>query len=202
MLWNASEGNPSGIPSSYLRHLDHTWDDGDISLAGCLDRFDCSEEITDLDIEEAIELLGKVNPEDWPDVENIKTINIDELLFREDEGETEDYNESEHELSEKVEKVLTHCIESVFGEKVTKVRTANGKYFTKDAQYGQDGEGSFKGSFEFNGSKFSFQIYPDESGWSVSYRLNPESLDSLPPIPPEDGKQEVEERKTRNKGWR
>jgi len=202
MLWNASEGNPSGIPAHYLAHLDHTWDDGDISLVRCLDRFDCSEEVTDLDLEEAIELLGKVNPEDWPDINNIETISIDDLLFDSEEEEVKNYTESEHELSEKVEKVLTHCIESVFGEKIAKVRTVNGKYFTKNGQYGQDSDGSFKGSFEYNGYKFSFQIYPDESGWSVSYRLNPESLDSLPPIPPDEGKQEVQERRNRNKGWR
>jgi hypothetical protein len=204
MLFNASEGNPSGIPESYLRHLDHTWCDGSVSLVPLLDKFDCSEEITDLDFEEALEILGKVAPEDWPFASDIEVVDVDALLRIYDEDATpglEDFNESEHEMSVRVEKVLTHCIESVFGEKVEKVRSAGGGYFGKDGQFGQDETGTFAGTFEYNGSKFDFQIYPDESGWSVSYRLTPESLDSLPPVPPEDGKQVVEDRKVRNRRW-
>jgi len=204
MLWNASEGNPANIPESYLRHLDHDWCDGSVSLVPLLDKFDCSEEITDLDFEEALEILGKVSPEDWPDASDIEVVDVDALIRIYDEDATpgiEDFNESEIELAHQVEQTLTHCIESVFGEKVQKVRSSGGKYFSKDGQYGQDETGTFAGMFEYNGSKFDFQIYPDESGWSVSYRIKTESLDALPPVPPEDGKQVVEDRKVRQRRW-
>ena len=204
MLFNASEGNPAGIPESYLRHLDHRWCDGDISLVPLLDRFDCSEEITDLDFEEALEILGKVDPEDWPFYSDIVSVDVDALIRIYDEDATpavEDFNESEHELSVQVEKVLQHCVESVFGEKVEKVRSAGDGFFSKDGQFGQDESGTYSGTFEYNGSKFDFQVYPDDSGWSLSYRLKSESLDSLPPVPPEDGKQVVEDRKVRQRRW-
>ena len=204
MLWNASECNPASIPSTYTIHLSHCYNDGDVSLAPLLNKFDCSEEITDLDFEEALEILGKVSPEDWPFYSDIVSVDVDALIRIYDEDATpytEDFNESEHEMSVQVEKVLAHCIESVFGEKVEKVRSAGGGYFGKDGQFGQDETGTFSGTFEYNSSKFDFQIYPDDSGWSVSYRLTPESLDSLPPVPPEDGKQVVEDRKVRQRRW-
>lgn len=204
MLWNASEGDPSRIPSSYLRHLDHTWSDGDISLVGCLDRFDCSENIEDFELEEAIELLGKVNPDDWPDPESIESVDPAALLRDNDDNHDDDdesFDFAEITLEEKVEQVLTHIIESVFGQKVDKVRSMTGKFFGKDNNYGKSEDGSFTGRFEFDGKKFNFQIHPDPEGWSIQYRMMAESYDSLPPVPHEMGKKKEEEQHTRGRGW-
>jgi hypothetical protein len=199
-LWDASEGEPSRIPSNYADHLRHEYRDGDISLAHLLPKFEHVEGLEDFEVEEAIEMLGKVHPEDWPYPGEVESVDVEELLKIYDEDASSfDFAETPGTTSEKAELVLRHAIESVFGDTVDKVRSSSGDYPDVENGYLQEPDGSYRGSFEYDGKKFDFQIEPDESGWSVQYRMQAKSLDNLPPITDMDNQ---EEESSRNKGWR
>jgi hypothetical protein len=191
MLWDASEGNPARIPGHYAEHLHHRYSDGDISMAHLLPKFDYVEGLENYELEEAIEMLGKVSPDDWPFSADIQCVNAEELLrIYDDDACSMDFAETPGTTSEKAELVLRHAIESVFGDKVDKVRSSNGQFPDVDNQYLQQPDGSFKGSFEYSGNKFDFTIEPDETSWTMQYRMAAASLDKLPPVtnvPHEDG---------------
>jgi hypothetical protein len=206
MLWQASEGRPENIPGHYLTHLEHTYSDGSISLAGLLNKIDYSESLEDYELEEVIEMLGKVQPGDWPDPADILSIDAPSMLRIYDaneEGGHSDFVETEapSTTSEKAEKVLRHAIESVFGDKVQKVRSAKGDFPDEDNGYLQEANGAFKGKFEFGGKVFDFTLEPDESGWTLQYRMQASSLDSLPPIPPDAIEGENVEKRLHHRGW-
>jgi hypothetical protein len=200
MLLDASGGDPSRIPWHYAEHLRHEYHDGDISLVHLLPRLDHVEDLEDYELEEAIEMLGRVNPEDWPYPEEIESINASELLRVYDE-DASDFNfaETPGTTSEKAELVLRHAIESVLGDIVQKVRSDSGDYPDAENLYLQQPDGSFKGSFEYDGNKFDFQLEPDELGWTLQYRMSASSLDKLPPISDMGG--QVDE-SSRNRGWK
>jgi hypothetical protein len=206
MLWDASEGDPLGIPSHYSNHLAHTYVDGDISLAPLLNRFEDYEFIEDYEFDEAVELLGKVRPEDWPNIEDIESVNLRDLLNPLSEDEV-DFAEDNLGTAQTIEKGLAKVIESVLGEPVDNIRGGGGGYPSSDNNFLQEGDGTFKGTFKHGEHKFDFQIFPDENGWTVTYRLSAESLDSLPPFHDEDKDEDDPTkkdytRKSRNKGWR
>jgi len=203
MLWNASEGDPANIPQYYANHLSYTWSDGDISLASLLPKFECYSELEDYEIEESIELLGKVKPGDWPDVEDIEGIDLEELLHVYDEVEEDsfDYVEDNLGLSEQVMKALKHTIESVFGDVVHNIRSKSGAFPSPDNHFLQDSDGTFAGSFTFHGNTFEFEIFPTESGWVCTYRMSAESLKNLPPLPQEEDKSQRDYRPMRSRGW-
>ena len=111
MLWQASEGDPSRIPSDYAEHLSHTYSDGDISLVHLLPKFESFSELEDAEMDEAIEMLGKVNPEDWPLAEDVEGVSAEKLLGEYGEDNFDyDYVEDNLSTGEKVEKVLTEVI--------------------------------------------------------------------------------------------
>ena len=200
MLLDASGGDPARIPQHYAEHLRHEYNDGDISLAYLLPKFEHVDALEDYELEEAIEMLGKVSPNDWPYPEDVDAINTEELLRVYDEdASTSDFAETPGTTSEKAELVLRHAIESVFGDTVDKVRSTSGKYPDENNQYLQEPDGSFKGSFEYDGKKFDFQLEPDEMGWTLQYRMTASAFDNLPPITDMDG--QVEE-SARNRGWK
>ena len=200
MLLDASGGDPSRIPWHYAEHLRHEYHDGDISLVHLLPRLDHLEGLEDFEIEEAIERLGKVNPEDWPYPEEIESINADELLRVYDEDASDfDFAETAGTTSEKAELVLRHAIESVFGDLVQKVRSESGKFPDAENLYLQQPDGSYKGTFEYDGHKFDVQLEPDETGWTLQYRLAPSALDELPPVT--DMENQTDE-SSRNRGWK
>ena len=199
-LIQASGGIPSGVPPAYAAHLNYTYSDGDISLAGLLPKLENFGGLEDYEIEEAIEILGKVNPEDWPYPDEIESVDVEELLRVYDEDSSSlDYMETPGTTSEKAELVLRHAIESVFGDVVSKVRSESGQYPDADNQYLQQPDGSYKGSFEYDGKKFDFQLEPDEMGWSLEYRMTAKTFDSLPPITDMESQ---EDESSRNKGWK
>ena len=207
MLWNASEGDPTGIPRDYAEHLNHTYVDGDVSLVSLLPKFESFSELDDVDIEEAIEMLGKVSPEDWPNVEDIEGVSVEALLrvYDEDATDPRDFNFVEDNLgtAEKVEKVLIEVISSVFGDKVSTVRSEKGYFPNPKNNFLQEEDGTFAGTFMYDGNKFIFEIAPAEDGWIATYRLHWDSLDSLPPKHDEDDKDKNDyERKVRFRGWR
>ena len=125
MLWNASEGNPSDIPEHYAAHLNHEYADGDVSMVSLFTKFEYTEGLEQEEIEEAIEILGKVNPQDWPFTEDIIGIDVEQLLrvYDKDASSIEfDFVEDNLSTANKVEKVLREVISSVFGERVNNIR--------------------------------------------------------------------------------
>lgn len=204
LLWQASEGDPSRIPSNYAEHLNHVYHDGDISLVGCLPLVEDYSELEDHEIEEAIEMLGKVTPNDWPDVEDIEGVSLEELLRVYDEDASE-FNFVEDNLStaERVEKVLIEVISSVFGDKVSTVRSEKGYFANPKNNFLQEDDGTFAGTFVYDGNKFMFEVAPAEDGWLCTYRMHWDSVDKLPPIPLQDDQSQNDyTRKVRNRGWK
>jgi hypothetical protein len=199
-LWDCSKGNPQDIPGDYTEHLSHSYIDGDISLVSTIDRFECAGGLEPEEWDEAVELLSKVSEDDWPFIEDITSVNAEELLRIYDKDASDfDFAETPGTTSEKAELVLRHAIESVFGDIVQKVRSTSGKFPDEGNQYLQQPDGSYKGSFEYDGNKFDFQLEPDEMGWTLQYRMTASSLDKLPPISDMGG--QVDE-SSRNRGWK
>ena len=209
MLWDASEGNPAGIPSNYAEHLYHRYVDGSVSLVGLLPKFGNVDFVEDFELDEAIELLGKVNPGDWPNVEDIEGVNVEELLkiYDEDAAPGFDFVEDNLGTAERVEKVLAKVIESVLGEPVEKIRGKGGSFPSAANQFLQSPDGTFEGSFQHGNHKFNFEIAPTEAGWLCTYRMAEQTLDNLPPLHNEDKNEEDPTKKkydrtVRNRGWK
>jgi hypothetical protein len=204
MLWEASEGDPSAIPADYCEYLNHEYIDGDISLVSLLNKFDYTEELEDFEIEEAIEALGKVNPDDWPNIEEIEGVSLEELLkvYEKDASEF-DFVEDNLSTAEKVEKVLIEVISSVFGDKVSTIRSEKGYFANPKNNFLQEDDGTFAGTFEYDGNKYLFEVAPVENGWICTYRMHWDSADKLPQKHDEDDKDKNDyERKVRHRGWK
>jgi hypothetical protein len=205
MLWQASEGDPSRIPQDYAEHLNHSFVDGYISLGSLLPLVEDYSEMDEVEIEEAIEMLGKVNPDDWPLLEDIEGVSLSDFLRAfDDEGEGEyDFVEDNLSTAEKVEKVLIEVISSVFGDKVSTIRSEKGFYANPKNNFLQADDGTFEGTFMYDGHKFMFEVYPDEQGWGVTYRLHWNSVDKLPPYHDEDDPEKNDyTRRVRHRGWK
>ena len=131
ILWDASKGVPENIPSDYCEYLNHEYRDGDVSFASLIRKLDYTEGLEEWEIEEAIELLGKVNPDDWPLLEDVESVSVQDLLNEDSEvEENPEFVEDNLSTSEKVEKVLIDTISSVFGAEVSEVRSEKGFYPT------------------------------------------------------------------------
>ena len=204
LLWDASQGVPQDIPSDYCEHLHHEYIDGDISLVPLLNRFDYTEGLEDFEVEEAIEMLGKVSPTDWPHFEDIEGVSVEELLRIYDEDASEfDFVEDNLSTAEKVEKVLIEVISSVFGDTVSTIRSEKNYYPNPKNNFLQEEDGTFAGTFMYDGNKFMFEVAPAEDGWICTYRMHWDSVDKLPPIPQQDDQSKTDyTRKVRNRGWK
>jgi hypothetical protein len=206
LLWEASQGDPGCIPQDYCEHLAHTFIDGDVCLGPLLSKVEEYSELEDFEIEEAIELLGKVSPGDWPPLEDIEGVSLDAFLRAFDSNrDLEELNFVEDNLStaERVEKVLIEVISSVFGDKVSTIRSEKGYFANPKNNFLQDDDGTFQGTFMYDGNKFMFEVAPAEDGWICTYRLHWDSVDKLPPKHDED-KEEVTDytRRVRHRGWK
>jgi hypothetical protein len=204
MLWEASEGDPLSIPADYCEHLRHEYVDGDISLVSLLNKFDYTEGLEDFEVEEAIEMLGKVSPEDWPNIQDIEGVSVEDLLHVYDENASEfDFVEDNLSTAEKVEKVLIEVISSVFGDRVSTVRSEKGYYANPKNNFLQEDDGTFAGTFEYDGNKFLFEVAPAENGWLCTYRMHWDSIDKLPPINQSDDETQTDyTRHVRHRGWK
>jgi hypothetical protein len=204
LLWQASEGDPSRIPADYAEHLNHVYYDGDISLVGLLPVVEDYSELEEFEIDEAIEMLGKVAPGDWPEVEDIEGVSLEELLRVYDQDACEfDFVEDNLSTAEKVEKVLIEVISSVFGDKVSTIRSEKGYFANPKNNFLQEDDGTFAGTFMYDGNKFIFEVAPAEDGWLCTYRMHWDSVDKLPPIPQQDDASKTDyTRKVRNRGWK
>jgi hypothetical protein len=156
------------------------------------------------EIEEAIEMLGRVSPEDWPNVTDITGVSLEELLCVYDEDASNfDFVEDNLSTAEKVEKTLIEVISSVFGDSVSTVRSEKGYFANPKNNFLQEDDGTFAGTFMYDGNKFMFEVAPAEDGWLCTYRMHWDSVDKLPPIPQQDDKKDTGyTRKVRNRGWR
>jgi hypothetical protein len=206
LLWQASEGDPCRIPSNYAEHLNHTYADGSISLVSLLPKLEEFSELEDFEVEEAIEMLGKVSPEDWPYIEDIEGVSVEELLrvYDTDATDPEGFNFVEDNLStaEKVEKVLIEVISSVFGDKVSTIRSEKGYFANPKNNFLQEDDGTFAGTFMFDGNKFLFEVAPAEDGWICTYRMHWDAVDKLPPYHDEDNPDKNDyTRRVRHRGW-
>jgi hypothetical protein len=202
-LWQASQGDPASIPEDYCEYLRHDYIDGDTSLVSLLPLFESFSELEDYEWEEAVQMLGKVSPGDWPDVEDIEGISLEDLLRVYDEDACEfDFVEDNLGTSEKVERVLTEVISSVFGSRVSAIRSEKGYYANPKNNFLQEDDGTFAGTFEFDSLKFIFEVYPDEQGWGCTYRIHPDSLRSLPPKTETKEEEKDYTRRVRNRGWK
>jgi hypothetical protein len=204
LLWEASEGCPERIPSDYARHLSHTFADNDISLGCLVCKVENFSEMDEVEIEEAIEMLGKVSPGDWPALEDIESVSLEELLRVYDEDASSlDFVEDNLSTAEKVEKTLIEVISSVFGDKVSTIRSEKGYFANPKNNFLQEDDGTFAGTFMYDGNKFMFEVAPAEDGWLLTYRMHWDSIDKLPPIPSEDDKSKNDyTRRVRHRGWR
>jgi hypothetical protein len=204
LLWDASQGVPQDIPSDYCEHLHHKYIDGDISLVPLLSKFDYTEGLEDSEVEEAIEMLGKVCPNDWPNLEDIEGVSVEELLRIYDEDASSlDFVEDNLSTAEKVEKVLIEVISSVFGDRVSEIRSEKGYFANPKNNFLQEEDGTFAGTFKHGDNKFIFEVAPAEDGWLCTYRMHWDSLEKLPPIPQQDDQSKTDyTRKVRNRGWK
>lgn len=204
LLWQASEGDPSRIPSDYAEHLNHVYYDGDISLVGLLPKVEDYSELEPEEIEEAIEMLGKVNPGDWPNIEDVTGISLEELLRVYDEDACSlDFVEDNLSTAERVEKVLIEVISSVFGDKVSTIRSEKNYFASPKNNFLQEDDGTFAGTFMYDGKRFIFEVYPDEQGWGCTYRMHWKDLENLPPVPNEDSDDKNDyTRRVRHRGWK
>ena len=204
LLWEASEGCPERIPSDYAGYLSHTYIDGDVSLGSLLNKVEEFSEMEEVEIEEAIEMLGKVTPEDWPAIEDVESVSLEEMLRVYDEDACSlDFVEDNLGTAEKVEKVLIEVISSVFGDRVSTIRSEKNYFPNPKNSFLQEDDGTFAGTFMYDGNKFMFEVAPSEDGWICTYRLHWDSLDKLPPVHDEDNKDKNDyTRRVRHRGWK
>ena len=77
------------------------------------------------------------------------------------------------------EQFAKSAIESVFGDEVDSVGTSKGEIPSKANGYCKDGD-SFRGTFEHDGKKFTFELCKDEKDeWHLAYKLDKASRDKL-----------------------
>jgi hypothetical protein len=200
LLWDSVNGNPGDIPSDYCEHLSHEYLDGDVSFAPLISKLDHTEHLESWEIEEAIEMLGKVSPGDWPDPQDIESISAEALLHDFSEYE---FVEDNLGTAEKTERVLTEAISSVFGARVSEIRSEKGYFAHHKNSFLQEDDGTFAGTFRHDGKKFMFEVFPDEQGWTVTYRMSAEDLDKLPEISHQDDEKKSDyTRQVRHRGWK
>jgi hypothetical protein len=181
LLIETSRGDFASIPENYSEHLFHEYEDGCISLLPSLPKFEVSDDMENWEIDEAIELISKVEPEFWPDLKDIECVDVYGLL---NEGCLQnphqiDYVEDNLGTSEKVQRVVKAVIESVFGGEVNSIRDRNNNFPSAKNNFLQDSEGTFVGTFKHKDYTFLFEIAPTEKGWLCTYRLNEKSLDKI-----------------------
>ncbi len=183
-LLQGSGGSFSRIPENYAQHLTHEYTDGSVSLLSKINTFEFSPELEDWQVQETLEDLMKVNPADWPALDDIATVDLDSVYNGLPEPAL-DYSEldfaevSDMEYGNKVGRMFKSAIESVFGQEIDAVGDQGGKAPSRSGGYCKDGDG-FRGTFEHDGKKFDFELCKDETGdWHLAYQLQKASRDKL-----------------------
>lgn len=202
LLLDASNGDWKSIPQNYLDYFHHEYSDGDVSFIPAVSTFENTDFLEIWQVEEAAEMLTKVDPNGWPDIDSVEAIDVPALLEEEQDGEW-DYVEDNLGTSEKVQKALKGVIESVFGGAVSQIRSKTGQYPSPKNNFLLEKDGTFAGTFKFDIFSFEFEIAPTEKGWICTYRLDEKSLEKLDK-PEFKGKRDnkINHRKVRSRGWR
>lgn len=183
ILLQGANGDFQSIPDSYAQHLQHEYSEGNISLLSAINKFSYSSDLEDWQIEECLETLMDVDPNDWPNPEDISTVSLDAVYEDYSHSYTENYEDfaelSDMEYGSKVAKMFKNAIESVFGSEVESVGTSNGKTPNKNNRFCRDKD-SFKGTFVHDKKKFEFELCKDDKNeWHLAYTLEKSSQDKL-----------------------
>jgi hypothetical protein len=194
-LWEATGGDVSQFPQSYLENLRHEYSDGKVSMLDLIDRVNLGPDATYEEYCEVVDLLLYADPAQFSDRNSIVEIQPSHLQFEiEDpefdfsefdfaeeviEAETvveEPTGQQDDPLSEKMELFLKKVIASVYRDGVTDVTDAEGNPPTAANNYllSDDGK-SFSGIFYDSppgeqAKKYPFQIIekgPDQ--WQIKY---------------------------------
>lgn len=182
ILWQATGGDFSKVPASYLETLSHSYNDGSESFLSQLHKVDFSEGTTEEEFWGVVEELIRVDPENWPEPEFIESIPSGKLLY-EIEPEPFDFSEfdwdfaSPADMSDKVELFLKKTIASVYTDGVTAVTDKEGNPPNARNSYLMSADGkSFSGIFhdapvgEENDKHFPFVISENKKGaWQIQY---------------------------------
>lgn len=207
LLLEACGGNAASIPQGYLDNFAHEFADGYVSLVSALSKVEGVGDLSTEEVDETLEMLQKVNPDHWPSAESIESIHPEKLWDSSSDPSItlDNFVEDNLGTAEKVERVLTSVIESVFGDSVNNIRDAKGKYPSSSNDFLQVDDGTFAGTFQYDSHRFNFEIAPTEQGWICTYRLDESSLDAIPQIVKDvrrDDKKNTSVKKTRSQGWK
>jgi len=203
-LMDSSGKFPENIPESYLAHFYHEYSDGAVSMLPLISRMQGTEFLDAAELEEVVESLSKVDPLEWPDIDSIHS--LDAISFLGDQTtESFDFLEDNLGAAEKVEQVLSKVIEDSFGARVSRIRSKKGKFPSSENNFLQEEDGTFSGTFEYEGHLFIFEIAPTSKGWLTTYRMSEGSLSTLE----KEGVKRVGnnkvkslDKKVRSQGWR
>ena len=176
-LWEASKGDLSSIPDSYLKGLEFSYSDGKVSLLELLNKVSLAK-TTYEEFSEVVQSLIHTDPGSWPREDSILEIQSDKLLSTL-EDEFEDFSEFDFvqpkDMSEKMELFLKKVISSVYKDGVSAVTDPEGNPPNRGNRYlqGEDGE-SFSGVFYDKGGeeekRFNFTISMLADGnWQIVY---------------------------------
>jgi hypothetical protein len=172
-------------------------------MGSLLNKVEDYSELEDFELEEALEALGKVSPEDWPNFEDIQSISLEEVLRIYDEDASGfDFVEDNLSTAGRTEKVLIEVISSVFGDKVSTIRSEKGYYASPKNNFLQADDGTFEGTFEYDGKKFIFEVAPVEDGWLCTYRMHWNTFKDLPPKTHKTEEEKDHTRRVRHRSWR
>ena len=192
-----------GLSLEYLRFFDHRYSNGDISLLRCLPKVEDIENLTYGDKQEVIEKLSRVDPNGWPEPEDIEEIDPGRLL--EEESVEFDFLEDNLGSSQYLEETLAKVIKESFGREIHNIRSKKGNFPSQDNDFLQQEDGTFSGTFEYEKLVFLFEIAPTSKGWITTYRLSEKSLNELEKTNHRDPKGDTSlspKRKVRSQSWR
>lgn len=200
LLVESSCGDFNAIPSWYSDFLYHEYDDGDVSLMGTLSKFRSESGLESWELDDIFDLISKVDPDRWPDPDDIESVDTDRLVSYHFSEECPEFVEDNLGASEKVQRVLKAVIESVFEDSVGTIRDKKGKFPSPSNNFLQSKDGTFEGTFKHGDFEFLFEVTPTESGWICSYRLSEKSLDKLE-FPEPKKEVSVRRKSFRARGW-
>jgi hypothetical protein len=195
MLWEATKGDVTAFPKSYLENLRYEFSSGNVSMLELIDRVDLGPSATYDDYCEVVDALMSVNPDQWPDPDSVLEIPAGHLQFEiepnldfsefdfADEIEEEEVVVEEQQdpsqtdgMSEKMELFLKKVISSVYLDGVTAVTDMEGNPPNAANNYllSEDGK-QFTGVFYDSpptqqAKKFPFAISEKSDGqWQIRY---------------------------------
>lgn len=186
-LWEATGGNVSDFPRSYLENLRHEYADGKVSMLELIDRVDLGPDATYEDYCEIVDILIKTDYSKFGNPDAVVEIQPTHLLY---EVETDfdfsefDFTESDQvqtqgspdPLSSKMEHFLKKVISSVYRDGVTAVTDKQGNPPNESNNYLLSSDGSrFEGIFYDSPPNEEAKQYPfviTEKGpdqWAIKY---------------------------------